>query len=101
MLEHMQKEKSLGQPGPEIILINSNNDQIFKTADVEKGLGPDMLSQYVDRWVMYLDKNAGHGKINRQDGELLTQVLSDDAQIHTSVIHQIITEESYVDKNKR
>lgn len=100
ILEQMQKEKSQGRLGPEIILINSNNDQIFKTADVEMGLGTDLLTQYVDRWVMYKDKNAGHGKINRQDGELLTQVLGDDAPIRTSVIHQIITEKSkHVIKN--
>lgn len=88
ILEHIKKSKQKGGKGPEIILINSNNDHIFKKEDVEAALGEDPLTQYVDRYVVRIDKNAGHQKTGpREGGELFLQVMDD-----RSLIHQILTE---------
>ena len=91
ILESIKKSKARNGAGPEIILINSNNDQIFKKEAIEKGLGNDPLTQYIDRYAVRADKNAGHQKFGgREGGELLIQVIEE--QPTHSIIHQILTE---------
>lgn len=90
ILEHIKRSKQKDGKGTEIILINSNNDQIFTKEDIEAALGEDPLTQYVDRYVVRIDKNAGHQKTTeREDGELFLQVIDD-----RSLIHQILTEKA-------
>lgn len=92
MLAHMKKLKADGGKGPEIVLINSNSDLIYTKEDVEKGLGDDPLNEYIDRYVVRADKDAGHQKFgDRDDGELELQIIDD-----RSLIHQIINEPTEV-----
>lgn len=95
MLEHLKNLKSQGGSGPEVILINSNNDQLFPKEAVEAGIGKDALERYVDRWLVYADENANHGKVDRNDGELLIELT------RKSVIHQIITEKPHLNANTK
>lgn len=87
-LKHLVAE---GSARPEIILINSNNDQVFPKEDVEAGIGGSPFESYIDRWVMYADKNAGHGKFDREESGLYPELM-DEPPMRTSVIHQILTE---------
>lgn len=91
ILADIKHLKSAGTPSPEIVLINSNNDQVFRKEDVEAGIGETPFEHYIDRWVMYADKQAGHGKFDREEDGLYPQIM-DEVPKRTSVIHQLLTE---------
>lgn len=91
ILAELKRKKTEG--GPEIILINANDDKIFRSEEVERALGEDPLTDYLDRWAMYADKDAGHGKFDRNKPGLYPQIM-DSSNAHMSIIHQIITEKN-------
>lgn len=75
---------------PEVILLNANSDKLFHADLIEKAIGETPVDQFVDRWIMYADKDTGHSKYRRPQPGMLPQVFSENRR--NTAIKQILGE---------
>ena len=60
-LSTIKQKRLAGGPGPQITLVNSYNDPIFREDEITRNLG-DNEQSFIDNWAMYTDKKRTHGK---------------------------------------
>lgn len=61
LLKFINENKS--EEGPKIKLVTGQNDRMFTPEQLENTLGTsiDEVSQYIDGWSQYVDRDVGHG----------------------------------------
>lgn len=75
VLKDLQARKARGETGPEVILLNAQNDQMFRSTEVEQAIGPEAF-KIVDRWIMYADKGVGHSKFYRSGLNMTSSIIA-------------------------
>ena len=89
-----RRRKEIGGEFPKVILLNANKDPLFQKDQIEKRLGlnedakEDPLDKYIDNWVMFIDKNMGHGKYKRPTPGVMPVVFNESRR--NSVITKIL-----------